>query len=275
MSSGFGSGLWGNFGFGYPVVTVNPNAVFAGDLAYVAYRIAGVVAEPGRGYSTSEGRDAIFVLNSMLKSLQAERLMVYGYVRSVFDMVLGQQDYLVGDVSGFDWGPILRPEEITLAGYIFTKALPAVENQMRILTYQEWAALSTKELRSNAQYEMYYEATVPNGTVHVWPIPTDVSVKIALYTWENIQTVDSLQAAIVLPPAYQELLEYGLAIRLAGMFPRRSRLDPNAVAMYDAARLKVMAANVPHLKMQAELSSGGTRGANGTWNMISNSYVNR
>lgn len=248
-------------------------SVTGADIAYVATRIAGIVLEAGRGYSGSEGSDALRILNSMLDSFQSERLMVYAYLRSEFSITPGQQDYLVGNTAGYDWGPIPRPEELTLAGYVFTNVEPNVENPMRILSYQEWAALSPKDLESPIQYLLYYEPTVPNGTVHLWPVPTDQSVTVALYTWTNIQTIPALTTAMILPPAYQELLEYGLAIRLAGMFPRRAHLDPNAGEMYFRARMKVFGANVPGLRMQCEAASGGVRGSRGIWNILSGTYT--
>jgi hypothetical protein len=260
-----------------------PGALFAANLAYTAYRIAGILPEPGRGYSQSEGWDALNVLNSILNSFQAERLLVYAFLRSVFEITPNQQEYKIGNtpiiVNGVatmpDWTGIPRPETLQLAGYIFSNSYPNVENPMRILSYQEWAALSPKDLTSPIEYYLYFQPDIPNATAFLWPVPTDPSVLVALYTWQNIQTVPSLGTAMILPPAYQELLEYGLAIRLAGMFPRRSKLDPNAGATYYTAKTKVMAANTDMLalKAQCELGSGGARQAKGIFNIISGTYV--
>lgn len=268
-----------NFGLAQPGFTPPQiPALMASDIAYVAYRIAGILPEPGRGYSGSEGVDALRILNSLLNSMQAERLMVYAYVRTVFTITPNQQSYAVGSVTvngvAPDWFlPDGRPEEITLAGYVFNQTQPFVENPMKVLTYQEWAALSPKNLVTQFAYMLYYQADIPNGTCFLWPIPTDPSVTVALYTWQNILQVPALTTALILPPAYQELLEYGLAIRLAGMFPRRARLDPNAAKMYDQARTKVMSANVPKLQSQCEVASGGVRQRQGRYNILTNSTI--
>lgn len=260
--------------FGILLPGYNPTAsgaLLAGNLAYTAYRIAGILPEPGRGYSVSEGADALGILNSLLNSMLAERLMVYAYVRTVFTIVPNQQEYSVGNVAGYDWLlPLGRPEEMTLAGYIFNTTTPIVENPMKVLTYQEWAALAPKDLVSQFAYMLYYRADVPNGRVFLWPVPTDPSVTYSLYTWQNIQQVASLATALILPPAYQELLEYGLAIRLSGMFPRRAHLDPNAAKMYDQARTKVMSANQEKLQSQCEAASGGVKQVQGRYNILSN-----
>lgn len=263
----------GNFGGLQPGFTPpqDPGLV-AADIAYTAYRIAGILPEPGRGYSGSEGVDALRGLNSMISSMQAERLMVWAYLRSEFTTVAGQKSYQVGTAAGADW-IIPRPEEITLAGYVFTQDTPSVECPLQILTYQDYAALSPKDLTSPISYMGYYQPDVPNGRFFLWPVPTDVSVKIALYTWTNLQRVAQLTTAMVLPPGYQELLEYGLAIKLAGMFPRRAHLDPNAGAQYTAARLRVMSANEPELKMQCEMGSGGVRQSVGRFNIISGTNI--
>lgn len=263
----------GNFGGLQPGFVPPPIPALTGaDIAYVAYRIAGILPEPGRGYSGSEGVDALRILNSLINSMQAERLMVWAYVRTLFTTVAGQKSYKIGTAPGADW-LIPRPEEITLAGYVFTNVNPFVECPMQILTYQDWAALSPKELQSPISYMGYYQPDVPNGTFFLWPVPTDVSILIALYTWTNLQRIDQLTTAMILPPGYQELLEYGLAIRLAGMFPRRSRLDPNAPAMYLAARERVMTVNEPELKMQCEMGSGGVRQSVGRFNILSGTNI--
>lgn len=251
-------------------------SVTGADIGYVSYRIAGILLEAGRGYSGSEGSDALRVLNSMLDEFQSERLMVYAYLRSIFEIIPGQEEYSVGtttvDSVPPDWF-LPRPEELTLAGYIFSNVTPNVENPMRILSYQEWAALSPKDLENPVQYMLYYEPTVPNGIVHLWPVPTDQSVTVSLYTWQNVKQIASLETAMELPPAYQSLLEYGLAIRLSGMFPRRAKLDPSAHEMFFRARMKVFGANVPQLKMQTEAAAGGVRGSHGRWNILSGTYT--
>lgn len=267
-----------NFGGAQPGFTPpQAPALVVSDIAYMAYRIAGILPEPGRGYSGSEGVDALRVINSMIDSFLAERLMVYAILRTIFTIIPDQGEYSVGNtaVNGVrpDWDGIPRPEQIKLAGYIFTNTVPNVENPMRILSYQEWAALSPKDLPSPINYMLYYRPTVPNGTVHLWPVPTDPTVTVALYTWQNIQKVASLDTALVLPPGYQQMFEYGAAIRLAGMNKKRANLDPNAGFMYNDARQRVMAANEPELLMQTEAACGGAKGTRGLYNILSNTYV--
>ncbi len=221
----------------------------------------------------------------MIDGFLAERIMVWAYLRTVWAITPNQQDYRIGNtgvqlsptvrppVVGYDWGPIPRPEELLLAGYILSATQPAVENPMRLVTYQEWAALSPKDLTSTIEYIGYYRADVPNGVLQLWPVPTDPSVLVSLYTWQNVQRIPQLSTALVLPPAYQQLLEYGLAIRLAGRFPRRSRLDPMAVALYNEARTQVTGANEPKLQMRCEWGSGGVKESHGRFNILTGSWM--
>lgn len=264
---------------------VSPDAVLGSDIAYVAYRIAGILAEPGRGYSASEGVDALRIMNSMINAFQAERIMVFAFLRTVWGITPNQQDYRIGNTGvqlsptvrpptiGYDWGPIPRPQELKLAGYIFTNSSPAVENPLRLLTYQEWAALSPKDLESTVEYIGYYRADVPNGVIQLWPVPTDPSVQVSLYTWQNIQKIPQLSTAMILPPAFQALFEYGLAIRLAGMFPRRAKLDPDAKDQYNAAKVQATGSNEPELKMVCEWGSGGVRESRGRFMIQSGTWM--
>ncbi len=264
---------------------IAPGALLGSDIAYMAYRIAGILPEPGRGYSPSEGVDALRVINSMIDGFQAKRIMVYAYLRTVWAITPNQQDYRIGNtgvqlsptvrppIVGYDWGPIPRPQEIKLAGYIFTNTTPMVENPMRLLTYQEWAAQSPKDLSSTVEYIGYYRADVPNGVLQVWPVPTDPTVQVSIYTWQNIQRIPQLSTALVLPPAYERLFQYGAAIRLAGMFPRRSKLDPGAREQYNEAMIEATGSNEPELKMVCEWGSGGVKESRGRFMIQSGCWM--
>jgi hypothetical protein len=56
-------------------------ALLVSDILYAAYRIAGILGAAGRGYSTEEESEGLKVLNSMIDSWKAERLMVYAILR--------------------------------------------------------------------------------------------------------------------------------------------------------------------------------------------------
>ena len=245
------------------------------DLIYAGFRIAGILLAPQRGPSNPDTSDALLVLNSMTDTWQAERLTIYAELRSLFPLSANTQVYSMGPISA-SW-PAQRPIRIERAGYIFTNVSPPVEEPFKILNDQEWAAVSPKELTSTIPTTMHYQALVPNGLVTVWPVPTDTSQvgQVAIYTWASVPFFASATTAVNLPPAYQEAIEYGLAVRLAARYPRRASISPWSIDNAARAKMKLKTMNAQILYMQTEKANMGQAGSSGgRYNPISNSYNN-
>lgn len=242
------------------------------DLIYAGFRIANILLAPQRGPSNPDTFDGLAVLNSMLDAWLAERLTVYAEVRSIFPLTANKQFYAIGLSGSPDWN-IQRPERIERAGAIYTYTNPATEVPLRILSDQEWASVTPKEEPSPVATMLYYQAFVPNGQVTIWPIPSDTSQvsQVAIYTWDQIPQFANAGVTVNLPPAYQEAIEYGLAVRLAARYGRRANISDWSVRQAGIAlkRLKTMNAQV--LYMQTERANRGVRNA-GRYNPISNSY---
>lgn len=243
------------------------------DIIYAGYRIAGILAEAGRGYSASERDDGLDVLNAMVDTWKSERLMVYAILRSVFNLIASKATYSIGE-SGTPDIAVERPERIEHAGYINTTPTPNVETPLHILTPQEWAAVSSKAMTCTIPGSLYYQPTVPNGTLTPWPKPTSAG-QIALYTWQTVNRFatasDPASDPVTLAPAYQEAMEYNLAIRLAARFPERQKLSQLSIDLARQALAKVKSMNAPELQMQIEAAAQGVS-RRGHWSIFTNSY---
>ncbi|MCL5743006.1 MAG: hypothetical protein M1541_03620, partial [Acidobacteria bacterium] len=244
------------------------SALKVSNIIYRAYRIAGILANAKRGYSPEEEEDGLEILNSMVDGWKAERLMVWGIARSPFDIQASKQTYTIGR-SGADF-TLERPERIEQAGFIFTNVNPPLEVPLRILTPQEWAAVSPKTLTSTICSLLYYEPLVPNGNVILWPVPT-TAWQICLYTWQTLDTFATVSDPLIIPPAYQEALEYNLAVRFAENFPTRQKMSASAMQRAARALAKIKSINAPVLQMQVEAGSRGLA-AHGHWDIFSNQW---
>jgi len=225
--------------------------------------------KPGGTPGTVESAVGLRTLNAMLDTWKTERLMVYAEVRTEFDIISGQQTYSIG--TGANWD-VERPERIERAEFIFTNTSPEVEVPVKILSPQEWAALTPKKLTNTIQTMLYYEPTVPNGTVTLWPKPTQ-NWKIAVWTWRTIGQFASLATTINLPPGYQEAIEYNLAVKLADKYPDTARVSQVTVEAARSAKRKIKTMNEPVLQMQCEGGDMGVeQNAGRRWNIFSNQY---
>lgn len=242
-------------------------------LLYNALRIAGILGAPGRGGSPSEISDAMLALNGMLDAWQTERLLVFFVKQCTFSLIPNQQNYSIGLSGTPDW-VIQRPEQIDRAGLILNNVTPSTEIPMRTYTDQEWAAVTPKQLTSTQPTSLWYQRTVPNGTVTWWPVPT-VAWNVNLYLWQNLLDVSDPSANIDLPPGYQSAIEYNLAVELAARFQERANISQFSVkkAMLTKATVKTM--NDEELKMRVELSAMGQNGGRGRYQILSNTYFSQ
>ncbi len=240
------------------------------DIIYAGYRIAGILPEPERGYSPSERKDGLKVLNAMVDTWKSERLMVYAILRTAFNLIADKATYTIGE-SGVPDIALERPERIERAGYIFTTSTPNLETPLKILTPEEWAAIRLKGMTCTIPGGLYYQPTVPNGILTPWPTPTSGG-KIAIYTWQTVNQFAAVTDPVVLAPAYQEAMEYNLAIRLAARFPERQKLSQLSIDLARQALAKLKTINAPELKMATERAAGGVGARTGHWSIFTNGY---
>ncbi len=250
--------------------------ILVSDMIYHAYRIAGVLDEAGRGYSNSQYIDGLWELNQQISQWKAQRNMVYAILRTIWNIKIGQggptNPYLVG--PGSPDIDLERPVRIEAAGYIFTNATPNIEQPFDILSAQEYEALSPKDLTSGNPTKLYYEPSVPNGKIYVWPISASgVVTKGSLYTWQTVNQFLNATDPIVTAPAYVDAMTYNLAIRLAARNPNRQKLSSWALVNAREGVAFIKSVNAPPYLQQVERGCMGVGQGRGNFNILSNSYV--
>lgn len=259
--------------------------ITASDILYRAFRYAGILRGPMRGLSGSEQQEGVSMLNSMLDAYSSERAWVYSIARVLVPINANQQDYVIGqDTSGGipDWY-MPRPETIQRAGFLYINtSTPTIEVPFEIYTDQQWDALSPKPLTSTICWVLHYQpftASGANGIVNLWPIPTN-PWQAALYLWQTVSQVAGPDDVLNMPAAYDDALSYGLAVRLAPLYPQVSVIQ-NPVAFQEiqrqaaAAKQRVRTINFPNYLAQCEFASMGTRSNSNyglSYSPLSNSY---
>jgi hypothetical protein len=264
--------LWGSLlpGGASPSSVSGVTTVIVSDLIYTALRIAGVLAEPGRGPGNPELNEGGNVLNSLIDAWKIERLLVYAILRNVFDIVPSKATYSISAATDSDL-VLERPSKIIQAGLIWINATPNVETPLRVLTQQEWAAYSPKDMTSTAPSYLYYETTIPTGTIYLRPIPTTAN-KFSIYAWQTLQTIGALSDEMMLPWGYQRALEYNLAYELAQRYPKRQKMQPSAIGIARESKAWIKSINAPDLQMRCESGLLGA-GGRGRFSILTNSYL--
>ena len=229
------------------------------DLINRAMRLLGA-ANIGDTATNAEAQDALMALNGMVDAWALERLMLFTTARNVYPLVAGQQVYQIGP-SGPDWiAP--RPTKIDRAGLVIANSDPTqvLERPLKVLkTDADWAAIRIKGLTSTLPTKLYYDAgfstgsgNLGSGNVAVWPNPTQAN-SVALYTPTTISQFTGLTQTINLPPGYQQLLAYNLAVVIAPEYDREPSQVVVAIAEDTKDKLKALNVRVNAMRVDPAL----------------------
>jgi hypothetical protein len=203
----------------------------AGDIIYGALRLIGQLAE-GEVPSADTAQDALAAMNMMIDSWSTERLAVYATQDQTFTWPAGQATRTLGPTGNFVG---LRPVLLNDATYYVDPQglsfMPAIINEA------EYNAIVLKTVTSTYPQVIYAEASNPNATYSVYPVPTQDMI------WHFISVLELAQPAtlgteLVFPPGYLRAFRYNLACELAPEFGVEPSPQVTRVAMVSKRNLK-------------------------------------
>ena len=230
----------------------------AGDIIYGALRLIGQLAE-GEVPSADTAQDALAAMNMMIDSWSTERLAVYATQDQVFTWPAGQAVRTLGPTGDFVG---LRPVLLDDATYYVDPQglsfMPAIINEA------EYNAIVLKTVTSTYPQVIYAEASNPNATYSIYPVPTQALV------WHFISVLELAQPAtlgtqLVFPPGYLRAFRYNLACELAPEFGVEPSPQVTRVAMVSKRNLKRI--NNPNDLMAMP---SGIMGSPGRYNIYTN-----
>lgn len=207
-------------------------------------RLIGAI-DPGETLDAAEGQDGLESLNGMLSTWRLEGLMAFDIARVVFAVTAGTQTYAIG--PGGTWnttptftGQATRPTKIEAMGLIDTAQDPDLEVPLVLLTHAAYQQLPLKAMTSAWPTHYQYRATVPLGSVFLWPSPT-VNRSVAVYLWRQLTTWATIQTDLTLPDGYEEAIVGSLALRLGPEYG--VPLSPEVLEMGRTAKALIMRTN--------------------------------
>jgi hypothetical protein len=203
----------------------------AGDIIYGALRLIGQLAE-GEVPSADTAQDALAAMNMMIDSWSTERLAVYATQDQTFTWPAGQATRTLGPTGDFVG---LRPVLLNDATYYVDPQglafMPAIINEA------EYNAIVLKTVTSTYPQVIYAEATNPDATYRVYPVPTQALVWHFISVLELSQPA-SLGTELIFPPGYLRAFRYNLACELAPEFGVEPSPQVTRVAMVSKRNLK-------------------------------------
>lgn len=184
-----------------------------------ACRLIGVVAS-GNSATSAESADALIAMNAMLDSWRNDRLMGYSLTTVSKAVTVADASYTIGTSADFNTA---RPVAIKHA-YM---TIRSTDYPVHVCTDAEWFSIKDKTTTSDLVEKVWYNPTMSNGTVNVWPVPSATNT---LYLVVLSPVADlTLAGTVALPQGWEDAIAGNLAIRIA---PEFGAQVPAAVAKF-------------------------------------------
>lgn len=196
-----------------------------------AFRLLGVVAQ-GQTPDSTDTADALTALNSMLDGWRNDKLMVDSFVNITVPLVTSQASYTIG-ASGADV-TATSPVRIESA-YVRKSTVDYDVKQIDDRTYQ---GIAQKTSASDIPEFFYFNHTVPNSTVYLYPVPNEVN-NLYLRGWTPFAAFAAASDTFSMRPGMEEACAFNLAVLLHPEYPAEP-LNPVIVkkAMDSLAAIK-------------------------------------
>ncbi len=194
-------------------------------LIEAAYRLVGI------SFPTSfELDNGLESLNNLLTHLSVENLHLFAVITESFSLVVGKSTYTVGSGGDVD---TVRPTKILEGSYI--KDSSSSDYPVVPMSRQQYNQIMNK-IDDGRPTRIYYEPEYPLGKIRLNYKPDSVET-FYLDSWKPLTEFSVLATAVSLPPEYERVLKYNLAMELSVLEPSKM------VVQLAAAALKAIRSN--------------------------------
>lgn len=201
-------------------------------------RLINVLGTGRRTLTANELADGIEALNSMMDSFSIDGLMIYQTLEENFPLVVGTANYTIGSGGTFN---TTRPVKITNA---FLRDSSNNDYPLDIIDNLAYDSIPLKTVTSRPRY-LYYDAIYPLAYVRLMYVPSFADT-IYINSWKQLQQFTDGTTTISLPPGYERMIAYNLAIELHPEY-QGSQLSPEtiSIAKDSKAIIKRLNAKIP------------------------------
>lgn len=226
----------------------------ARDLITKSLKLIGVLSG-NEAPSANEASDALSSLNDMLDLWSTQSLLIYAKTQEVFPLVASQQSYTMGPGGNFNTTRPQRIEEASLRiNGTTTNDLP-----VEIITQAQWANITVKSVTSSIPTKLFEQNTYPLDTIYLWPVPSDLSKSLVLWSWKPLTNFATLDTVVNLPPGYNKTLKYNLGVELAPEYGKQ--VDPVIIAQAVGSKDDIKRMNSKTILLSQDASVVGHRKA--------------
>ena len=203
----------------------------AGEQINRALRLIGELAE-GETPSADTANDSLIALNQMLDSWSTERLSVYALQDQVFTWPSNEATRTIGPSGNFVGNRPVRVEDSTYFVDSAGTSLP-----ITLVNADQYNSIAVKTIQSTYPTVMYVNATYPDTTLTVYPVPSQ-ALEFHIVSVSELAQPAVLATELIFPPGYQRAFAYNLACEIAPEFGVEPSPQVQRIAMTSKRNLK-------------------------------------
>jgi hypothetical protein len=94
------------------------------------------------------------------------------------------------------------------------------EIQMSRLNRDDYTNLPNKNFTANQPYQFWFDRTIPQPTVYLWPTPSDPFIQMTVWYQRQIMDVGALTDELEIPQRWYEAIQFMLAHRMSLELPQ-------------------------------------------------------
>lgn len=201
----------------------------------------------GRPLTGEDSAAWLAALNMMLDSWAVDNNLVYEVTKENFTFASSANNYSIGSGATFN---TTRPEEILS---MFIRA-GSNDFPIDLITSKQYAAIGSKST-SGRPARAYYDPTWPTGTIYLESKPA-VGEALHIDSLKPISSFASLASTVSLPPGYEALIKFNLAVECANEYGRSVLPETASRARQLLDAVKRRNRRIPIAQVDAALQGG-------------------
>jgi len=193
-----------------------------------ALKEIGVLAE-GDTPTATMADDALRALNRLMEILSNEQS--FAYTPNLVSLALTSQTSFTVGPSG---ATVTADRPIGIESAFVDRG--SLTYPVRVVNNQQWDSIVYKTSTGSNTEVVWYEPTMPNGIVHVWPKCTGCTLNLRVINL--VVSFSTLSTTLSMPPGYEEALIKNLAVNIHPQYPA-SNLSPLTIQAAKSSLKKI------------------------------------
>lgn len=172
-----------------------------------------------------------------------------------FPVIASKQSYTIGAAANSPAPDFIvtsgnLPAKIDHANWVLSSgSAPHPSYKIQVIEVQQYQDIFLPDFSSPWPYKLYYQKTLPSGTLWPVPFPTELIDSLQLFWWDQLTpvTMANITANLLLPDGYELAFSMTLSELCAPAFGKT--ISPEFAQMASQARAAIQSLNVTPPRM--------------------------